>query len=440
MWNKLKFGVLVLVINLACISPSQARLNIDVTLWLNNATPIAIVPFGYEGAGNKPEQMTKVISGDLRRSGHFSPMPVKNMVETPHEGNQVKYATWRNLKMKYLVVGKIQMLSNNKYQVQFQLMDVDQGQQMIGQSFQVEGKSLRRLAHHISDLIYKAVTGIRGAFDTYLAYVTVVKNKKGGNTYKLNISDSDGYNEQTLLTSSMPILRPVWSPDAQKLAYVSYISGTPQIYIQNIYTMHVQQLTHFKGSNLSPAWSPNGKRMAMSLSKDGNAEIYIMNLATHKLVRITNNYAIDVEPTWTPDGKNLIFTSDRGGKPQLYEVAVGADGAQGTPQRITFDGDQNLRADVSPDGKSVAMVNETAGKYRIAVMDLETGQMTILSNGNLDDSPSYAPNGTMIIYSTHRSDKGVLAIVSSDGRARQLLRFTQGSVRQPAWSPYLSDQ
>lgn len=440
MWKKIKFGVLVLVINLACVSQSQARLNIDVTLWLNNATPIAIVPFAYNGTGQKPTQIAEVVGGDLRRSGHFSPMPTKNMVEMPHEGNQVNYATWRNLKMKYLVVGKIEMLASDKYQVQFQLMDVDQGQQMIGQSFQVSGKATRRLAHHISDLIYKAITGIRGAFDTYLAYVTVVKNKKGGNSYQLAISDSDGYNEQILVKSSMPILRPVWSPDAQSLAYVSYISGRPQIYIQNIYTMHVQQLTNFRGSSLSPAWSPNGKRMAMSLSKDGNAEIYIMNLATHKLLRITHNYAIDVEPTWTPDGRNLIFTSDRGGKPQLYEVAVGSGGAQGSPRRITFDGDQNLRADVSPDGKTVAMVNETGGRYRIAVMDLETGQMTILSNGNLDDSPSYAPNGTMIIYSTHRGGKGVLAIVSSDGRARQLLRFSQGSVRQPAWSPFLTDQ
>ncbi|MEJ2362053.1 MAG: Tol-Pal system beta propeller repeat protein TolB [Gammaproteobacteria bacterium] len=440
MWKKINFAVLVLAINLACITPSQARLTIDVTLWLDNATPIAIVPFGYQGVNPEPMHMTDVISGDLRRSGRFSPMPEKNMTETPHEGNQVNYATWRNLKQKYLVVGKIQMLASNKYQVQFQLMDVDQGKQMIGQSFQVPGKSMRRLAHHISDLVFQAITGIRGAFDTYLAYVTVVKNNKGQRAYQLAISDSDGYNEQILLKSSMPILRPVWSPDAQKLAYVSYISGRPQIYIQNIYTMHVQQLTHFDGSNLSPAWSPDGKRMAMSLSKDGNAEIYIMDLASHQLHRITHNYAIDVEPTWTPDGRNLIFTSDRGGKPQLYEVAVGPDGPQGSPRRITFDGDQNLRADVSPDGKSVAMVNETGGRYRVAVMDLASGQMTLLSNGNLDDSPSYAPNGSMIIYSTHRNGKGVLAIVSSDGRARQLLRFTRGSVRQPAWSPYLHDQ
>lgn len=440
MWKKIKFVFLILAINLVCITPSQAKLTIDVTLWLNNATRIAVVPFGWQGAGTEPMHMTDVIAGDLQRSGRFAPMPEKNMTEMPHEGNQVNYATWRNLKMKYLVVGKVQMLGKDKYQVQFQLMDVDQGKQMIGQSFQVGGKALRRLAHHISDLVYQAITGIRGAFDTYLAYVTEVTNKNGSHTYQLAISDSDGYNEQVLLKSSMPILSPAWSPDCQQLAYVSYITGRPQIYIQNIYTMHVQQLTHFKGSNLSPAWSPDGRRMAMSLSKDGNAEIYIMDLATHKLHRITHNYAIDVEPTWTPDGRNLIFTSDRGGKPQLYEVAVGADGPLGDPNRITFDGDQNLRADVSPDGKSVAMVNETGGRYRIAVMDLASGQTTILSNGNLDASPSFSPNGTMIIYSSHSKGRGDLAIVSSDGRASQVLRFKQGVVRQPAWSPYKTDQ
>jgi TolB protein len=440
MWKKINIVFLVMMLNLICISPSQATLTIDVTLWLDNATPIAVVPFEWQGVGKEPLHMTDVISGDLQRSGRFASMSEKNMVELPHAGREVNYASWRNLKMKYLVVGKMQMIGNGTYQVQFQLMDVDHGKQMIGHSFQVTANGLRRLSHHISDMIYQAITGERGAFDTYLAYVTVVKNKKGGSTYQLAISDSDGYNEQILLKSNMPILRPVWAPDCKQLAYVSYSSGRPQIYVQNIYTKQTQQLTHFKGSSLSPAWSPDGRHMAMSLSKDGNSEIYIMDLLTRRLYRITHNYAIDVEPTWTPDGRSLIFTSDRGGRPQLYRVAVSDTGPLGEATRITFDGDQNLRADVSPDGKSVAMVSATSGRYRIVTLDLESQQTTILSDGSLDDSPSFAPNGSMIIYASMQHGKGVLAVVSADGRASQKLRFLQGEVRQPAWSPFKSNQ
>lgn len=440
MWKKINLGLLVVALNLICITPSRATLTIDVTLWLDNATPIAVVPFDWQGAGKEPLHMTDVISGDLQRSGRFAPMSEKNMVERPHTGSDVKYATWRNLKMKYLVVGKTQMIGNGTYQIQFQLLDVEQGKQIIGQSFTTPATSLRRLSHHISDMIYQAITGERGAFDTYLAYITVIKNKRGGSTYQLAISDSDGYNEQILLKSNMPILRPVWSPDCKQLAYVSYSSGRPQIYVQNIYTKQKQQLTNFTGSSLSPAWSPDGRHMAMSLSKDGNSEIYIMDLLSRHLYRITHNYAIDVEPTWTPDGRSLIFTSDRGGRPQLYRVAVSDTGPLGEPTRITYDGTQNLRADVSPNGKSVAMVSSTAGRYRIAMLDLESQQTTILSDGYLDDSPSFAPNGSMIIYASMQHGKGVLAVVSADGRASQKLRFLQGEVRQPAWSPYKSDQ
>ncbi|MBI1424387.1 MAG: Tol-Pal system beta propeller repeat protein TolB [Gammaproteobacteria bacterium] len=440
MWKKLKIGFVIVVLNLACVTPSRAALTIDVTLWLDNATPISVVPFQWQGAGIEPLHMTDVISGDLQRSGRFAPMAEKDMIERPHDGREVNFATWRNSKMKYLVVGKVQALGNGSFQVQFQLMDVDQGKQMIGQSFQVTATALRRLSHHISDLIYQAITGERGAFDTYLAYITVLHGKNGKSSYQLAISDSDGYNEQILLKSSSPILRPAWSPDCKQLAYVSYASGHPQIYVQNIYTKQTTQLTNFSGSSLSPAWSPDGRRMAMSLSKDGNAEIYIMDLLTRSLYRITNNYAIDVEPTWSPDGRSLIFMSDRGGNAQLYKVAVGETGRLGNPARLTYDGIENMRPDVSPNGKLVAMVNNTGGRYRIAVLDLTTNQLSILSDGNLDESPSFSPNGNMIIYASQLGGKGVLAVVSSDGRASQKLRFLQGEVREPAWSPYKSDQ
>lgn len=436
MFKKLYFAFFVMVVALSSVQPARASLTIDITLWLDNATPIAIVPFEWVGKGKEPVQIADVISGDLRRSGQFAPMDAKDMIEKPHHSREVNYATWRNNKMNYIVVGKLQELAADNYQVQFQLLNVDQGSQMIGHSFQAKGNQLRRLSHHISDLVYEAITGEKGAFDTYLAYITVVRNSKSQSTYRLAISDSDGFNEQILFESNMPIVRPAWSPDGKQLAYVSYSSGRPQIYVQNIFTKQTKQLTSFKGSNLSPAWSPDGRHMAMALSKDGNSELYIMDLATQKLQRITRSSGTDIEPAWFPDGRSLVFTSDRGRRPQLYRIAVNDNGAAGRAERLTYDGKENMRPSVSPDGKRITMVHNPDGSYRVAVLDMETEQLSVLTDGQLDENPSFAPNGSMIIYASQVGGRGVLAVVSADGRASHKLRFTQGEVREPAWSPY----
>jgi len=424
---------------LIVVSPARATLTIDVTLWLDNATPIAIVPFGWHGVGQPPTDMAGVISSDLRRSGQFAPMAEADMIEKPIEGHEVNFATWRNTKMKYIVVGRVIPKVADNFEVQFQLFDVENGQQLKGHSYNARALQLRRLAHHISDLIYEAITGDRGAFDTYLAYITVTRDAKGRNVYRLAISDSDGYNEQVLYESTMPIVRPTWSPDGKTLAYVSYATGKPQIYAQNIFTKQTTQLTNFKGANLSPSWSPDGRRMAMSLSKDGDAELYVMDLATKRLTRITRSYGADLEPDWTPDGRNLVFTSDRGGRPQIYKIAVGDSGPIGRATRVTFDGKENLRPAISPDGKRIAMVNSTDGIYRIAVLDTDAQQLSILTDGRLDESPSFAPNGNMLIYAASGQGRGELVAVSSDGRSSHKLRFSQGDVREPAWSPYKTD-
>ena len=436
MLKKLHFAFFVTVLAVMSVQPARASLTIDITLWLDNATPIAVVPFEWRGTGKEPLQMADVISANLGRSGQFAPMEAKDMVETPHQSSEVNYATWRNNKMEYVVVGKLQQLAGDSYQVQFQLLNVEQGSQMIGHSFQAKAHQLRRLSHHISDLVYEAITGEKGAFDTYLAYITVVRNSKKQNTYRLAISDSDGFNEQILFESNMPIVRPAWSPDGKQLAYVSYSSGRPQIYVQNIFTKQTKQLTNFKGSNLSPAWSPDGRHMAMALSKDGNSELYIMDLATQKLQRITRSSGTDIEPAWFPDGRSLVFTSDRGRRPQLYRIAVDDRGAAGRAERLTYDGKENLRPSVSPDGKRIAMVHNADGGYRVAMLDLETEQLSVLTDGRLDENPDFAPNGRMIIYASQSGGRGVLAVVSADGRASHKLRFTQGEVREPAWSPY----
>ncbi len=433
-------SVSVLVfLSLLLVAPARATLTIDVTLWLDNATPIAVVPFGWQVAGQPPTDLAGVISGDLRRSGRFAPMAETDMIEKPAEGREVNFTTWRNTSMKYIVVGRLIPKGADNFEVQFQLFNVETGAQMKGHSYNAKPAQLRRLAHHISDLIYEAITGERGAFDTYLAYITVTKDAKKQNIYRLAIADSDGYNEQILYETNMPIVRPTWSPDGKTLAYVSYATGKPQIYAQNIFTKQTQQLTNFNGSNLSPSWSPDGRRMAMSLSKDGDPELYVMDLATKRLTRITRSYGADLEPDWTPDGRHLIFTSDRGGRPQIYKIAVSDSGAAGKATRVTFDGKENLRPSISPDGKRIAMVNNTDGIYRIAVLDTEAQQLSILTEGQLDESPSFAPNGNMLIYAASGRGRGELVAVSSDGRTSQKLRFNQGDVREPAWSPYKTD-
>lgn len=436
MWKQSRTIFAILMLGLAWSTSSRASLTIDITLWLDNATPIAVVPFEWRGTGKEPLRFSEIISSNLQRSGQFAPLAEKDMTELPHEGREVNYASWRNRNMKYLVVGRLQLVGADNYQVQFQLLDVEKGSQVTGHSFQARETQLRRLAHHISDLIFEAITGKRGAFDTHLAYITVNRDRQGKALYQLAIADSDGYNEQVLFESRMPIVRPAWSPDGNQLAYVSYSTGRPQIYVQNIYSRHTQQLTDFKGSNLSPAWSPDGRRMAMALSKDGNSEIYIMDLTTRQLYRVTRDVATDIEPTWSPDGRSLIFMSDRGGRPQLYRIAVSDAGPMGRARRLTYDGVENMRPDVSPDGKLLAMVHNNGGRHRIAVLDFETEQLSILTDGQFDESPGFAPNGSMLIYASQTAGKGVLAVVSADGRASHKLRFLQGEVREPAWSPY----
>jgi len=437
MLNKLKYACAAALLCLVTLSSSvRAELTIDIDLLLDNAIKIAVVPFEWNSKARIPLKITNVINSDLNRSGRFSTMKENDMLSLPHQTSDVNYAVWRNLKKRFLVVGKIEPLAQKQYQVQFQLLNVDTGEQMTGHSFKTKRNQLRRLSHHISDLIYEAVTGDRGAFDTYLSYVTVTQNRKGENQYRLSISDSDGYNEQVLFQSNQPIVRPAWSPDGKKLAYVSYKTGRPQIYIQDVFKRHTRQITHFQGSSLSPAWSPDGRRMAMSLSKDGNAEIYIMDLKTRRLHRVTRSYGVDIEPAWFPDGQSIVFTSDRGGRPQIYRQSINARGGVGRAQRLTFDGVENLRASVSPDGERITMVHNSGGRYRIAVLDLEADQLSILTDGRLDESPGFAPNGGMLIYASEANGRGVLAAVSSDGRASHKLRLQRGDVREPAWSPY----
>jgi TolB protein len=419
---------------LALSAPAQAMLRIEITEGAEGALPIAIVPFGLEGTSSAVrEDVAGIVSADLARSGKFSPMTSERMTRLPHYANEIDFGAWRALGMENLVVGRINERSPGQYELQFQLFDVVRKQQLLGYSLPATPRTLRSAAHEISDLIYEKITGVPGAFNTRIVFVSVLGEPGPDRRYLLQVADTDGFNASTVLESSEPLMSPSWSPDGGSIAYVSFENRRPQVYVQELTTAKRRKVASFDGINGAPAWSPGGDRLALTLSKDGNPEIYILDLASKGLTRITDNRAIDTEPVWSANGKQLIFTSDRSGAPQLYEVGAGG----GRAKRLTFEGSYNSRATLSPDGSLLAMVHgDGSGQYRIAVMDRSSGTLRVLTDGRLDESPSFAPNGSMILYASTEGNRGLLYAVSVDGRTKQRLTLTEGDVREPAWSPF----
>ncbi|MCP4699725.1 MAG: Tol-Pal system beta propeller repeat protein TolB [Gammaproteobacteria bacterium] len=406
---------------------AYAVLTIDITQGIEGALPIAIVPFGGSGA-RAPEDIAGIISSDLRRSGRFSPFPTAKLPARPVQAAQVDFQTWRILGSRNLVIGQLTALPGNRYAVEFELFDVLRSERITGYRFDVISSELRYTAHRISDMIYQALTGERGAFNSRIAYVTVRKTGKIG-TWRLEVADADGANGRTILTSKEPLLSPNWAPSGKTIAYVSLENKRTAVYVQNIATGKRHQVAAWPGLNTAPAWSPEGGRLALSLSKDGNPEIYILNLRNRNLRRLTNNSAIDTEPAWSPDGNHIVFTSGRGGSAQIYRMPSNG----GSAQRLTFEGYYNAGASYSPDGRKLVLLHGNRSAYRIAILDLTNGQLDILTNTVLDESPSFAPNGSMVIYSAGKE----LAAVSVDGRVRHRLHVAGGEeVREPVWSPF----
>ena len=400
-------------------SAMSEALRIEITQGVSSAQPIVIVPFSSE----------QVIGGlpvDIK------PLPRTDMLNKPSSAEQVNFRNWQSLGQDNLVIGRVTPTANGMLTVQFQLFDVYKGEQLTGFSIPANTANLRGVAHRISDLIYENLTGQKGAFSTRMAYVTSMMGANGKQEYKIQVADADGYGAKTIVTSTEPLMSPSWSPRGDKISYVSYEGRRSSIYTQTLRTGQREKLRSFKGINGAPSWSPDGSQLALTLSKDGSADIYIYNVITRSFRRLTRSYAIDTEPDWSPDGRHIIFTSDRGGKPQIYRIS--ASGGQAA--RVTFEGSYNARASYSPDGKYIVMVHRVNGQYRIATLDLKSGFTNILTNGSLDESPSYAPNGSMILYSTNDGLKSILAAVSSDGKVRQKLRLQEGEVREPAWSPF----
>lgn len=412
-------------------STAWSELVIRVTQGNDTPSIIAVPPIEAKN-GQLVEDISAIIEADLERSGFFKVIDRNNMLAFPSSEDDVYFRDWRLLGSEYLVVGAVKKDQQSRFELSFSLLNVSSQKILFSHSVRGTESQLRDLAHLASDKIYQEITGIRGAFSTRLAYVTAdIEDEKL--VYRLNVSDSDGAREELMLASSEPIMSPSWSPKGDELAYVSFETGRPAIFRQNLVTAKRIQLTNFRGLNGAPAWSPDGEKLAMVLSKDGNPEIYVLNLVSNRLARLTRHFAIDTEPTWTPDGENLLFTSDRGGTPQIYKLNL----ASKSVERVTFQGNYNARPSLAPDGRTLVVVHRAKDIFHIATLDLKTDRMLELTETRLDESPTIAPNGAMLIYATKQEDRGVLSAVSLDAGIRYFLPARSGDVREPAWSPFL---
>jgi TolB protein len=432
--------LLIAVIGLTLLMTGslQAALNIKITRGIEGALPIAITPFAWQGqSAEPPTKVAPIIASDLERSGRFAPLSHEEFpAHLSQTGDEIPFADWRALGTGNLVTGSLSQTADNIYTVEFRLFDVYRGSQVSGFRFQVEGIRLRSAAHRIADIVYEKLTGEPGAFATRIAYITERVFPDATRQYALHVADSDGENAQLIVQSSEPLLSPAWSPDGRRLAYVSFEGHRTRVFVQELTTAQRQVVASYPGLNSAPAWSPDGSKLALALSKDGNPEVYVLDLASRRLQRLTHSTAIDTEPAWAPDGESLAFTSDRGGRPQIYRISTAA----GRPERVTFEGDYNARATFSPDGEKLALVHGDGERYRIALLDLSSNSLRLLTNTDLDESPSFAPNGSMIIYATLERDEALLAAVSIDGRVQHRLNVEGRQVREPAWSPFLRPQ
>jgi TolB protein len=426
---------LLALIGLMMVCPwSRAELVVEITKGQDDAIPIAIVPFNSPTEAAASFDVAQLVSDDLARSGRFKSMARTDMIEQPHMGANIAFDDWRRLNNDYIVVGQVQLLGPDRYNIVFEVYNVLNRQRLLGYQISANKAGLRLASHQVADMVFQKILGVRGAFATRVAYVSVLGHLPN-KSYQLVVADADGMNPRVVMQSNEPLMSPSWSPDGQSLAYVSFEGRLPTVYVQELKTGERRRVSARAGVNQAPAWSPDGKKLALTLStRDGNLDIYTLDLASQALTRITDDPGIDTEPQWSNDGRSLYFTSDRAGGPQIYRVGIQPGDK---PRRLTFQNAYNARPRLSPDESQLAFVTQEDGAYRIAIMDLRgRGDVQVLTRGHFDVSPSYAPNGAEIIYATRDRGRGVLALVSADGRVQERLVSSEGEVQEPAWSPF----
>jgi TolB protein len=413
--------------------PARADLQVLITKGVTDPIPIAIVPFARAVPADGGFDVAAVVQHDLESSGRFRAMQRRDMLTTPSSANDVQAADWKAAGNDYVAVGRVTAVGQSELDLDCDLINIQTGTRVASQRFIANSASLRNAAHLVSDFIYSRVLGVRGAFATRIAYVAV-QGKPPAQRFQLIVADADGENPKVILESLQPIMSPAWSPDEQWLAYVSFENRLSGVYVQKVHTGERQLVSARVGVNGAPAYSPDGTRLALTLSGvGGNLDVWLLDLATQGLTRLTDDPAVDTEPAWSPDGKSIYFTSDRAGGPQVYKLDIAQPKRI---ERITFGSAYNARPRVSPDGKKIAFVTREGGNYRIAIQDLASGTVSVLSHGALDESPSFAPNGAVVIYAGRDGEVGTLQTVSVDGLVTQRLKSDQGEVREPVWGPF----
>ena len=418
------FHKILFALALLAATAVNAQLSIEITGAGANRIPVAIANFAGDTAA--AQVVTATVRTDLERSGLFKLIDPAGA--TLDENAQINFADWKGRGADALAAGSVTRGPDGRMQARFRLYDT-QKQVALGGAVYVTGNDqLRAAGHRIADYIYEKLTGEKGVFSTRIAYVV-----KSGGQFRLQIADADGQGAVTALSSTEPIISPVWSPDGSKLAYVSFEKKKPVIYVHTLATGQRQVVANFKGSNSAPAWSPDSRKLAIVLSKDGNSQIYSVNADGTGVQRLSQSAGIDTEPRYSPDGGSIYFTSDRGGSPQIYRMSANG----GDAQRVTFEGSYNVSPRPSPDGKSLAFISRRDGRFQLAVMDLASKQVQIVTDSHKDESPSFAPNSRMILIATETGGRGVLSAVSSDGRIKQRLSIAAGDVREPAWGPFI---